>query len=126
MTNLRVSNTQTSAGGDPQLAPNHSSLCPRFGQVRVFRMRARDVPGHLRMVLSGLVPCSVARGRRSPWRLGVNRNEKPHPCPLEGRSSVIRSILVTDIRSKQIGGVGKPYDLERKGGTASIPARFRK
>eukprot|EP00757_Euglenozoa_sp_SAG-D1_P012560 gene12560-biopygen16356 len=36
-------------------------------------------PGRTRtftQVLSGLVPCSVVRGRRSPWRLGVNRNEK--------------------------------------------------
>eukprot|EP00757_Euglenozoa_sp_SAG-D1_P023753 gene23753-biopygen9611 len=29
-------------------------LCPRFGQVGVFRMRPRGVAGHLRMVLSGL------------------------------------------------------------------------
>eukprot|EP00757_Euglenozoa_sp_SAG-D1_P024471 gene24471-1574_t len=27
-------------------------LCPRFGRVWVFRMRARDASGHLCMVLS--------------------------------------------------------------------------
>eukprot|EP00757_Euglenozoa_sp_SAG-D1_P000073 gene74-biopygen8854 len=34
-------------------------------------MRARDEPGH--MVLSGLVPCSVTRGKCSPGRLGSSR-----------------------------------------------------
>ena len=50
-------------------------LCPRFDQVRVFRMRARDVPGPLRMVLSGLVPCSVARSRRGPAKRGIGMDK---------------------------------------------------
>eukprot|EP00757_Euglenozoa_sp_SAG-D1_P026254 gene26254-biopygen15330 len=65
VTYLHVSSTQTSPSACTQ-----SLLCPRFGQVRVFCMRARDVPGHSPMNLSGLVPCSVAWARRSLWRLG--------------------------------------------------------
>eukprot|EP00757_Euglenozoa_sp_SAG-D1_P016075 gene16075-biopygen4495 len=66
------------AGGILSLRPiTFPVLCPRFGQVRVFHMRTRDVPGHSRMVLSGLVPCSVARARQLRFQLGSGREHPP-------------------------------------------------
>eukprot|EP00757_Euglenozoa_sp_SAG-D1_P001046 gene1046-biopygen1151 len=73
------------------LAPNYSpDLGPPF---RSSTGISHACPGGARthIVLSGLVPWSVARGRRSPWRLGVNGNEKPRPRPQEGKGQGVLS-----------------------------------
>eukprot|EP00757_Euglenozoa_sp_SAG-D1_P009486 gene9487-biopygen15175 len=62
----RIKHTDLPRGeGGPQLAPKNSSgLAPVSVIARVFRMRARDVPGHL----SGLI--WIGTLQRSPWRQG--------------------------------------------------------